>query len=154
MEGQTASVTIAAPPETVWDILTDVRRTGEWSPVCYRCEWIGGSSGAEAGARFKGWNKQGPARWTRECLVDEAERGAVFAFHTLYKGRVSTRWRYTFEPADDGTRLTESYQPVFAPVYVRIAAGLAPKRSAADSRRNIETSLQRLKQAAEAQRSA
>src|SRR5436309_1712135 len=44
-----ASIDIAAPPERVYDVVTDVTRMGERSPECYRCEWLDGATQAVVG---------------------------------------------------------------------------------------------------------
>lgn len=149
MQGHEETIHIDAPPERVYDVISDVTRTGEWSPVCHRVEWTGGSSGPESGATFKGWNKQGPMRWSRECRVREAERGKVFSFSTYVKDKESTRWQYTLEPANGGTELTETYEPVWAPGYVRVLGKLAEKRMARESRKNLRASLERIKRTVE-----
>lgn len=150
MQGATVTVQIDAPPERVYELVSDVTRMAEWSPVNYRCEWVEGSEPRE-GAKFRGYNKQGLMRWNRECVVTKAEPGREFAFSTYYNEHESTRWRYVFEPADGGTKVTESFDPVWAPPLVRITEKFMGKKMEADSRRNIETSLSRLKAAAEAQ---
>ena len=33
---------IEAQPEKVYALVSDVARMGEWSPECYRCEWMDG----------------------------------------------------------------------------------------------------------------
>src|SRR5262249_57711513 len=54
-----ASIDIDAAPEAVYDLVSDLRRVGEWSPECYRCEWIQGDCPV-VGAEFKGHNRIGP----------------------------------------------------------------------------------------------
>jgi uncharacterized protein YndB with AHSA1/START domain len=33
-----ARIEIAATPEQVYRLITDITRMGEWSPECYRCK--------------------------------------------------------------------------------------------------------------------
>jgi hypothetical protein len=82
----TASVTVAAAPGDIWDMVSDVTRMGEWSPECTGCRWIGKHRTAEVGARFVGFNKRGWARWATTNEVVEAERGEAFAFRTRETG--------------------------------------------------------------------
>lgn len=146
------AVEIGAPPADVWRIVADVTRIPEWSPVCHRCEWIEDAEAGAVGAHFRGHNRLNGARWSRDCVVTAAEPGEVFAFSTLFKGQESTRWRYRFEPTDSGTRVSEAYQIVTMPRWVRMLRRLpgALAKTERDTQRNIETSLARLKAVAEA----
>ncbi len=87
------SIDIAATPEAVYDLITDINRMGEWSPECYRCEWLDGATQATVGARFRGYNRRGALRWQRTAVVDVADRGREFAFATINDrtGRQETR---------------------------------------------------------------
>ena len=149
--GDEHRIEIDAPPEQVWNVVSDVTRTPEWSPVCHSVDWLPGSSGIEIGARFKGYNKLRGFRWSRECVIDEAEAARAFAFHTEIDGEESTRWRYTVEPTPDGgTVLTETYQAVSAPWWVWLLRKLGgAKQSDKDTRKNISISLERIKHIAE-----
>ncbi len=149
--GDEATIDVAAPPERVWTLVSDITRMGEWSPICHRCEWLGDADRPEVGARFVGHNRLNGARWSRECVVTGAEVGREFAFTTYFRGAESTRWRYRFEPTADGTRVVESYEVISVPPWiraVRLVPGM-PKRSLRDGRRGMEATLQHLKAAAE-----
>jgi uncharacterized protein YndB with AHSA1/START domain len=98
------SVQVAATPETLWDMVSDIKRMGEWSPETYRTFWLGWKRRPEVGVRFVGVNKDGRMRWPTTSRIVEAERGRVFAFRTFDSG---VTWRYRFEPAEGGTRVTE-----------------------------------------------
>jgi dimethylaniline monooxygenase (N-oxide forming) len=149
-----ATVTIAATAETVWDMVADVTRMGEWSPECYACRWIGKRRGPVAGARFAGFNKRGRARWVTTNEVVEAERGRAFVFRTRETG---VRWSYRFEPSADGagTTLTETRDTSGARAWLVRMAG--PFVGGADShadelRAGMRRTLERVKAAAEATR--
>ena len=90
-----ATIEIDAPPEAIYDLVTDVTRMGEWSPECVKCEWQGAPG--QVGSTFKGHNKSGPARWKTVARVEVADRPSEFTFATLYKDGPSTRWSYRFE---------------------------------------------------------
>ena len=51
--------TIAAAPEKLWALVSDVTRMGEWSPETVGCEWVGDPKEPVIGARFKGRNQRG-----------------------------------------------------------------------------------------------
>src|SRR5438309_5036388 len=97
---------VNGPPEKLYELVTDVTRMGQWSPETVRCRWLGEATGPAVGARLKGRNRRGIARWTTTPVVVSAEPGREFAFETA-----DTRWTYRFEPASDGgTELTESFE--------------------------------------------
>ena len=143
------SIDIAAPPDRVYDLIADVTRMGEWSPECYRCEWLDGATAAAPGARFRGYNRLGPLRWKRTVVVDTADRGREFAFTTVNDdaGRAETRWRYTLEPSSSGTLLTESFQFLWCSVPNRLAEAAIPRGRQVN--RGIEQTLRRIKRVAE-----
>ena len=142
---------IKAPPDKVWPLITDVTRMGDWSPICRRCDWVGSPGRPEVGARFVGHNQTSGFRWSRECVVTVAEPDREFGFSTFFQGRESTRWLYRLEPEGAATRVSEAYQSVLAPRWVRFLRripGLAAK-SEANSHRGMEVTLARIKAAAE-----
>ncbi|WP_091116297.1 SRPBCC family protein [Geodermatophilus dictyosporus] len=99
------SIVVAAPPEAVYDLVSDVTRTGEWSPVCVACWWDEGATGA-VGDWFTGRNVTPERTWETRSQVVAADRGREFAWVV---GGSRARWGYTLEPVDGGTRLTESW---------------------------------------------
>ncbi len=144
---------IAATPENVWSLVADVPRMTEWSPVIVRSEWVGDASGPEVGARFVGHNRQMGARWSRECAITACDPGREFAFETFFRGAPSTRWRYRFEPSGPGTLVTESYEIVAMPMWVRTLRRVPGmiERSGRDARRGMELTLDRIGTIAEAE---
>jgi len=112
------SAPVAAPAETVWELVADVTRIGELSPECHRAEWLDGGDAPVVGARFRGHNRWKLNRWSRICEVVEAEPGRAFAFRTVPGwGPLadSTTWRYDLRPTDDGCEITQSYEVTVPP---------------------------------------
>ncbi len=146
------SIEIAADPELVYELVADITRMGEWSPECYRCEWLDGASGAAPGVRFRGYNKLGRYRWERTAVIDAAERGRQFAFTTVddRTGRQETQWRYTMTPSRHGTLLTESFQFLWCSLRTRATELFVPRGHQMD--RGIDETLARIKRAAEMHR--
>lgn len=104
------TIEIAAPPETLYELISDVTNMGRWSPECYRCEWIDGAAGPVAGARFKGWNKRGFMRWSTVSTVTAVEPGQRFEWEV---DRSGMRWGYRFAAAPaGGTKVTEYREKV------------------------------------------
>lgn len=119
------SLRIAAPTERVYGIVTDVAQMGRLSPECTGGRWLDGATGPAVGARFKGSNKRGIARWSTTNKVVEAEPGRAFSFETLQS---SCRWTYRLEPDGDGTIITESRalfrdRPLVAKLFTKILLG-------------------------------
>lgn len=100
------SVLIDASPDQVYALVSDVTRTGEWSPVCKECTWKDGD-GPQVGARFLGHNDNGERAWDTLSTVIAADPGREFAWEV---GRGYVRWGYLIEPAGDGSRLTETWE--------------------------------------------
>jgi len=144
MRGE-ARTRIAAPPEVVYDLVSDVPRMGEWSPETTACHWLDGATGPAVGVRFKGTNRVGPVKWSTSPRVTAAERGKEFAFDTG-----STRWRYELRAVDGGTEVVESYD-----CYGTITSLLSTVTLRGPVlKRGLEQTLERLKAAAEAAASA
>ena len=113
---------VDASPQDVYRVVSDVTTTGTRSNECRRVEWLsGGAQGAVVGARFRGHNRWGVARWSRVCEVIEAEPGRVFAFRTVperfdLSRRDSTTWRYEIFLDGDRTRVRHSYEITVPPL--------------------------------------
>jgi uncharacterized protein YndB with AHSA1/START domain len=106
------TVHMAAPPERIWELVSDVTRIGRYSPETFEAEWLDGATGPAVGARFRGHvkrNGKGPTYWTT-CTVVASEPGREFAFAVLTGGKPLNVWRYQLEPNGDGTDVTESFQ--------------------------------------------
>ena len=81
------SLHIEAPPERIYEIVTDIAQMGRLSPECTGGKWLDGATGPAVGARFKGSNKRGFARWSTTNEVVEAEPGQAFSFETQQSAR-------------------------------------------------------------------
>jgi uncharacterized protein YndB with AHSA1/START domain len=144
-----ASIDIAAPPVLVYDLIADVTRMGEWSPECYRCEWLDGATAAAPGTRFRGYNRMGRFRWERTAVIESAHRGREFTFTSVddRTGRQETRWQYTMQPTPSGTLLTESFQFLWCSLRDRAAELFIPRGRQVN--RGIDETLRCIKRAAE-----
>lgn len=144
-------VDIAAPGDTVYELVSDVRRMGEWSPECQRCEWLGGADRAVAGARFRGHNRIGARRWSTVSTVVAAEPGRAFGFRTSALGLPVADWHYAIAPIAGGCRITETWRDARGPLMKALGLVTTGVRDRAGHNRvGMETTLRRLKLAAEA----
>ena len=100
------SLLVACPPQALYDLVSDVTRTGEWSPICEACWWDEGD-GPRVGAHFTGRNVTPARTWETRSEVVAAEPGREFAWVV---GDGIVRWSYLLEPAQGGTRLSETWQ--------------------------------------------
>jgi len=101
------SVTVEASAGTLYDLVSDVTRTGEWSPVCTSCWWDDNDEAGQVGAWFTGHNELPNRTWETRSKVVAAERGHEFAWVV---GGSFVRWGFRFAPAEAGTTLTESWE--------------------------------------------
>lgn len=142
---------IAAPPEKVWALVTDVTRMGEWSPETTSCEWVGKTTGPEIGAKFKGHNRLGSKSWTTTCVVTDADPDTSFGFLSKIGPFDVARWLYLIEPADGGSRVIERWTERRNPVSKWVGAKFTGVENRGEHNRpNMETTLERLAAVAEA----
>ena len=92
---------VAADPSTIWEMVSDITRMGEWSPECYKAIWLSPKRGK--GAVFLGLNRDRGLSWPSPAIVTEFEHPKAFAFRAA-SGVV---WRYRLAPENGGTRLVE-----------------------------------------------
>jgi hypothetical protein len=101
------SIVVARDADDLYDMVADITRMGEWSPVCKECWWEGDADGARVGAWFVGRNVLPEKAWKTRSEVVIADRGREFAFIV---GGSYVRWGYRFSPTDGGTEITESWE--------------------------------------------
>ena len=140
------SMTFAAPPETVWELVSDVTRIGEFSPETFEARWIRGASGPAVGAQFKGHvrrNGVGPTYWTL-CTVTVCEPLRQFEFAVGADAVTTNNWGYRLEPAGSGTRVTEYFR-IEPNLPMRLYwLALGPLRSRTNER-GMRTTLERMR---------
>lgn len=141
---------VEGTPDRIYEIVTDIAQMGRLSPECTGGKWLGGATGPAVGARFKGHNKRGLARWSTTNEVVEADPGRAFAFQTQQSGM---RWSYHLEPDGDGTLVTESRagfkdRPILARVFTKLLLGGAAEHDD-ELRAGMRATLERVKALAE-----
>ena len=99
-----ASRTIAAPAERIFDVLDDPSK----HPLIDGSGTVTGSKSTPTrlslGSTFSMEMKQG-ARYVTKNVVSEYEENRVIAWHHFAR----FVWRYELEPVDGGTKVTESF---------------------------------------------
>ena len=101
------SITVEASAETLYDLVSDITRTGEWSPVCTSCWWDDEVGAGQVGAWFTGRNELPHRTWETRSQLVVAEHAREFAWVV---GGKFVRWGFTLTPADSRTTVTESWE--------------------------------------------
>jgi uncharacterized protein YndB with AHSA1/START domain len=97
----TVDVRIAAPPEVVWELVSDIDLPARFSTELQSATWIDDTT-------FTGRNRHEAAgEWETTCTVVERVEGVTFAYAVGDPGNPSASWRFTLEPDGPGTRLTQ-----------------------------------------------
>jgi Polyketide cyclase / dehydrase and lipid transport len=135
----------------LYDLVSDVPRTPQWSPEVISCTWLDGVTAAAAGARFTARNKRRWFTWSNKPVVEIADRGKEFAVSRTERGGGTIRWYYRFEPSAEGTTVDLGYEvirPVPASLHLILRALLGVRDLRSDLHQNMTTSLQRLAEVA------
>jgi uncharacterized protein YndB with AHSA1/START domain len=141
---------IAASPDELYAMVSDVTNMGRWSPETRSCRWLKGATGPAVGARFRGANRSGWRRWSTTCTIVAADPGRRFSFE-VGVGPVSVaRWTYDFEPDGAGTKVTETWDDRRAPIFARVTrVAMGVPDRAEHNRQGMAATLRALKAAAE-----
>jgi uncharacterized protein YndB with AHSA1/START domain len=140
------TVHMAASPEKIWDLVSDVTKIGRYSPETFEAEWLDGATGPAVGAKFRGHvkrNGKGPIYWTT-CVVSACEPGREFAFGVGAADKPLNIWRYALEPSGDGTDVTESFDLAKTPP-LRLYWTLFGWSRGRTNRNGMRTTLERIK---------
>ena len=145
------SIDIDAPPERLYDMVSDLSRMGEWSPENQGGKWVGGATGAVEGARFKARNRNGRRSWSSVATIVIANRPKEVAWESSALRLKIALWRYRFEPNGSGgttvVESTEDRRGRIMHVIGRTATGVADR--ATENKKNMRATLEQLKTAAE-----
>jgi hypothetical protein len=144
-----ADVTIAASPEAVYALITDLSTLAALAEETDAMEWVTGNAVAP-GAVFKGHNRNGSKKWTTKCTVTAAEPGRAFAFDVKSTGLPIAHWRYDISATEGGCTVTEQTwdrRPGWFKPLAGLATGISDRDSA--NAEHIKVTLQRLKARAE-----
>jgi len=103
------SLVIDAAAAELWPLLTDIGLPARFSDEFQQAEWLDGATDAVLGARFQGTNENKYiGRWQVTCTVVECVPERAFAWAVGDTDAPSASWRFTLEPVDGGTRLSQS----------------------------------------------
>jgi hypothetical protein len=140
------TVHIQAPPEQVWDLVSDVTRIGSYSPETFEAEWLEGATGPAVGAKFRGHvkrNGKGPIYWS-PCVVTSCVPGSEFGFDVVRGDRSLNTWTYRIEAADGGSDVTESFR-LADMVLLRVYWAILGWSRGKTNRRGMQATLEAIK---------
>ena len=145
------SIDIDAPPERLYEMVSDLSRMGEWSPENQGGKWVGRATGAVEGARFKARNRRGWRRWSTVAHIVTANPPKEVAWESRAFGLKIALWRYRFEPnGSGGTTVTESTEDRRGSIMNVVGPLATGVRDRADAnKQNMRATLEQLKKAAE-----
>ena len=140
------TVHMAASPEKVWELVSDVTSIGRYSPETFEAEWLEGATGPAVGAKFRGHvkrNGKGSTYWTT-CTVLASVPGREFGFGVGPSDKPLNVWRYRLEPKGDGTDVTESFA-LSQRASLRLYWALLGWSRGRTNRNGMRTTLERIK---------
>ena len=144
------TVHMAASPERIWPLLSDITNIGRFSPETFEAKWVGDDTAPSVGARFRGHvrrNGRGPVYWTT-CTVVACEPGREFGFTVETGGRPVNTWTYCLEPNGDGTYVSESFELADTAI-LRLYWMIAGRARGRTNINGMRTTLERIKAVAE-----
>lgn len=150
------TVRIEAPVDTVWALVSDVTRIGEFSPETFEGKWTRGATGPEVGAHFAGHvkrNCKGPTYWS-PCVVTACVPGELFEFSVGTDAVTINNWGYRLKAVGDpatGTAATEvtEYFRLELNLFTRIYWALLGRLRGRTNVNGMRTTLNRIKAVAE-----
>ena len=118
----TTWIDVRCSPAAAWEVVSDVRRTGEWSPECRRVIPLGALG---AGALLVGVNRRGSVLWVTLSRVLNWSPGSSIGWLVLTN---RSEWHYELTPTAEGTRITQTRRTPrgegrFALVFTRFLLG-------------------------------
>lgn len=154
-----ASIVIAAPPERVWELVSDLQLPARFSNEFRGAELLGEATVPAVGVQFTGSNHH-PAigSWRTTSTITSFEPPTAFAYDVEGEdGRPSASWRFSLEPTTDGTRLTQSMRMGPARSGINLAIDAMPDKESrilhrrlSEHRTNMQATLAGIKALAEA----
>ena len=100
---------IAATPEQVWSLITDLPSMGRWSPENDGGDWIRGASGPALGAKFRGKNSWEGKSWKAPVTITEFDAPHRFTFEMRIMPLGGADWSFDIEPTESGCKVTQTW---------------------------------------------
>ena len=103
-------ITVAAPPEAIWPLVSDPAFLVGPTEELKAAEWVDPDGDTpQVGWKFVGTNANKYfGEWQTTSTVVECDAPHVFAWAVGDLSEPNTCWRFSLEPTDDGTVVTQS----------------------------------------------
>ncbi len=102
----TTTIDIAAPPDRVWEVLSDITVMPRFSTELLAVEWAGGSTGPALGAQFLGHNRnRAIGEWTTRSEIVAFDPPRVFGWAVGDSQKPAATWLFELQPLPSGTHL-------------------------------------------------
>lgn len=109
-DGPTTEVArvIAATPADLWPLVSDIQLPARFSSEFKGAEWLDGATEPALGVRFRGTNEHPRVgQWQVDCTIVEFEPERVIGWEVAGPDGPAAQWRFTLEPVDGGTLVTQ-----------------------------------------------
>ena len=108
LPGVTVEIDVEAPPERVWELVSDINMPARFSNEFQSAEWID-SDGPREGASFIGRNERADVnrKWETTSYVVACDAPRVFAWNVNDRDQPSAQWRFELERIPGSTRLRQ-----------------------------------------------
>jgi uncharacterized protein YndB with AHSA1/START domain len=103
-----AQVHIAAPPERVWPLVSDIFLIAELSGELQEVRWLPGCTGPALGARFQGRSRHPQVgEWISTSQIVRCEPPRAFAWAVADPANPAASWGFELTPRSGGTDLRQ-----------------------------------------------
>ena len=108
--GVTVEIDIAATPERVWELASDINIPARFSTEFQGADWVD-ADGPQKGASFRGRNERSDVdrKWETMSYVVAYDEPRVFGWNVNDLDRPSAQWRFELEKIPGGTRLRQRF---------------------------------------------
>ncbi|MFV1962983.1 MAG: SRPBCC family protein, partial [Acidimicrobiia bacterium] len=97
------SVSIRAPLEIVWNLVSDINLPARFQDEFVEADWI--DEGPAKDARFVGRNQKGDRRWETTSWLVVYELMKAFGWAVSDRDNPGATWTFLLEESDSGTAL-------------------------------------------------
>ena len=144
-----ATAVIAAAPDTIWSVVTDITFPGRHSDEFRGAEWLDGATGPAIGARFEGRNGNDTmGEWTTVSTVTACREPSEFAWAVEDPADPIAEWGFRLSVVEGGTLVEQWNRLGTAPSGMTVAIAGRPDREhriiagrLAQQRRNMVANL-------------